>query len=515
MSVGARQWLPVLLPVALLALAGPADAADFERLAAGVRSDDVRAVAFDRSGGRLAAGDAGGVVLGRPDAVLQRVLRRGPVHALAFLPAGVDPGLPLLAATEHGLHRIGAAGEVALLDVGPGELARRSVDLAVAARAVVVATDAGAFASADARRWTRLAGSFPSGPVSAVALRGEGADLECWAVASGDLWRASLRPHASGFVAGDAERVRVPFASGAGDPVDVRLDLPGADAVVLYPDAVALRLEGRPDWEVLRPGLPPGASAVRLVAALGRLWIGSDRGLLESEVPAGPWRRAAAPAGSAAVRDLVGDGEILYAATERGLLTAVAAAPVPAAAPVRRTPEPTPGPSIQQVQLAALSYLRLQPAHFDDLRRGAARRGWLPILDFDLVAQRDQGRALDFDESFVSGDTRFLIDRGQDFSRQLDVGIRLSWDLGETAFNPEVLDVSREARAVIALRDDVLDEITQLYFERERVLAELVQLPDRSSSEALRLRLRAEELAAGIDAWTGGWFSRHAPPLPP
>ena len=31
---------------------------------------------------------------------------------------------------------------------------------------------------------------------------------------------------------------------------------------------------------------------------------------------------------------------------------------------------------------------------------------------------------------------------------------------------------------------------------------------DKHSPEAAALRLRAEELAAGLDAWTGGWFSR-------
>ena len=61
---------------------------------------------------------------------------------------------------------------------------------------------------------------------------------------------------------------------------------------------------------------------------------------------------------------------------------------------------------------------------------------------------------------------------------------------------------------MIELRDDVLDEITQLYFERRRVLAQLQALPDPGDAEALRLRLRADELAAGIDAWTGGWFGR-------
>jgi hypothetical protein len=63
-------------------------------------------------------------------------------------------------------------------------------------------------------------------------------------------------------------------------------------------------------------------------------------------------------------------------------------------------------------------------------------------------------------------------------------------------------------RELIELRDEVLDEINQLYFERRRVLLERSQLPDPASAEAERLALRARELAAGLDAWTGGWWSR-------
>ena len=66
--------------------------------------------------------------------------------------------------------------------------------------------------------------------------------------------------------------------------------------------------------------------------------------------------------------------------------------------------------------------------------------------------------------------------------------------------------MSREAREVIELRDDVLDELNQLYFERHRVLARASAATD--PGEASLLRVRAAELAAGIDAWTGGWFRR-------
>ena len=81
------------------------------------------------------------------------------------------------------------------------------------------------------------------------------------------------------------------------------------------------------------------------------------------------------------------------------------------------------------------------------------------------------------------------------------------------AYHPEEIDVSKEAREVIELRDDVLDEVNQLYFERERARLELESL-SHDTQQAERLRLRAAELAAGLDAWTGGCFGGHLAPVP-
>jgi len=61
----------------------------------------------------------------------------------------------------------------------------------------------------------------------------------------------------------------------------------------------------------------------------------------------------------------------------------------------------------------------------------------------------------------------------------------------------------------------VLDEINQLYFERQRVLLERARLSDPAGPEAERFALRARELAAGLDAWTGGWWSRQVELLSP
>jgi hypothetical protein len=48
-------------------------------------------------------------------------------------------------------------------------------------------------------------------------------------------------------------------------------------------------------------------------------------------------------------------------------------------------------------------------------------------------------------------------------------------------------------------------------------LVALAAFADRSDPEAVLLALRCQELAAGLDAWTGGWFSKQirAPGGPP
>ena len=58
---------------------------------------------------------------------------------------------------------------------------------------------------------------------------------------------------------------------------------------------------------------------------------------------------------------------------------------------------------------------------------------------------------------------------------------------------------------VIALRDDVLDEVNQLFYERRSIVLQLRTLADPGdAADAVKLALRAAELAAGLDAWTGG-----------
>jgi len=60
---------------------------------------------------------------------------------------------------------------------------------------------------------------------------------------------------------------------------------------------------------------------------------------------------------------------------------------------------------------------------------------------------------------------------------------------------------------MVQLRDEILEEVTRLYFERKRLLGELKKTRDTDDAETRKKTLRVEELTAYIDAFTGGRFS--------
>jgi len=515
------------------------------------------------SGAWVAVGDAQGVSVRPPGESFRFAARVSLVTDLQF-----GPDAALWIASLKGLWRLSPDRRLEDRSPGLGEAARRVRRLAIRAGMIVVATDAGGYVSSDGGNWERLGNGLPSGPVVAATLRvapesNDGSTLEVWSIVGARLWRSLVERTGSGVRPLGARAEVIVGSPAGGEPVDVVADLPGVDVALLYPRALALLRTAAVDascellieagagcgsragtedegsgtherrWQMVRPVLPPGAAARRLAAAGGRLWLATDRGILEADSPAGSWRRSGVPAGSTPSWALAVAGPELLAASRLGLL-AGSPATLPAAAtyaadPARAAARLPAEPGILEVQRAALRYVGLQPERVRKLRRGLARRGWLPVVSLRLAAVGDREISRDYDDSVVYGDRYFLRDEERERGRQLSGSILFAWDFADLAFNPDAVDLSREVRQVISLRDDVLDEITQLYFERKAVLLRLPASPavsfasksaapvsaasgggDSAPSTELerhRLRLRAEELAAGLDAWTGGWFS--------
>jgi hypothetical protein len=483
------------------------------------RAEGASALAADEARGRLAVGDARGVWLREADGRVRRALGAGPVLDLAFTAEGA-----LFAATERGLYEIGLDARVTRRALGPGA-AGRARRVLPAPAGLFVASDDGILAAAPRAPFRPLDGMLPEGSATALAWTpGEAAAGRLWAIVAGDLFVATLAGDASGLRA--ATFARVPLSAQGGPPVDL---LAGPDGQLVVLQAGALANHTSSGFETLPLALPPGVEPLRLARAADRVWIASDGGLLAAPALAGPWQRAPGAVGGAPASAVVATATHVFAATTRGVFSARAApdsplpqAPQPAepaasAEPERRNGDGTSrDPDVGEVQRAALRYLELGSDRLRRFQRQVARRGFMPELSVHGAYGGVRAHDEDHDETvFASGDRYQLIDRLYERQRDFGVGATLRWDLGDTVYDPEEIDISKEVRELIELRDEVLDEINQLYFERRRVLLERALLPDPASPEAERLALRARELAAGLDAWTGGWWSRQVEPLSP
>jgi hypothetical protein len=484
-------------------------------------------------GGALAAGDARGLLLGpaSPGAGWRRLPLRGAVRDLAFAPDGA-----LWVASDEGLFRF-TGDRLAARPPAPGDAARAALRVVVGAGALAVATRDGVHWSRDGERFARVEGGFGDAETSAEADDDEQEEAADPPSVHGLALAADARGRPTLWIAAQRGLFRAVLASRDGaarvraEPVATPVELRPALDVTLDGDGV--RALGRSallagdatgaSWRVERPELPPGAIPARLLATPRGLWIASDRGLVRAPHAGGPWSRAPEPAGSKPAVALAHVGDALLVAGALGLVVGeVGAEPAmrPAAEPERAA---APGgrrtacdPPIAAVQRAALAHLDLTGARTARMWRGVRSRGALPIVALDGSIADDRRHYRTWDESFSSGETHRLFDRDRDREREQAVALRLSWDLGALLYHPEEIDVSTEMRRTIELRDDVLDELNQLYFERRRAREAAAQAGP-GTPDATRESLRAEELAAGIDAWTGGWFGPRAgaSPCPP
>ena len=304
--------------------------------------------------------------------------------------------------------------------------------------------------------------------------------------------------------------------AGAGRPAFAQLVLRESDRFprVQQPSAVAVRPDGslavgdaRGVWLAAPGDRARRVSRLGEVRGLafdreGALWIASEDGLHRL------------PSAEAAEPSAVADPPAAAPVTRERPPARSSAATSPASGPVGVAPAPEPdGPSIQALHEAAIAHLDLHPSRMRALAGRVRRRGFLPVLELRGGYGGGRGARFETDETFTSGADRVFHDVDLDRERDFDVALVLRWDLGDAAYHPEMIDVARETREWIELRDEVLDEITQHYFARAAALAELRRASD--PIEAARWRRRAAEAAAGIDAWTGGALRRATRPDSP
>lgn len=162
-------------------------------------------------------------------------------------------------------------------------------------------------------------------------------------------------------------------------------------------------------------------------------------------------------------------------------------------------------PSIDEIREAAIAYAEVQPEKIEQWRHAAAHRAWLPDVRFSY----DKGRDWQNSYSYYKVDGEYA--KYDDITKDRDEGwaVSLTWELGDLIWNNDQTAIDTRSRLMVQLRDDVLNEVTRLYFERRRLQAGLALSPPADAGERIERELRLQELTAHIDSLTGSYLSRH------
>jgi len=353
-----------------------------------------------------------------------------------------------------------------------------------------VATDAGLFCRESGAAHFQLETRLPAGAIwSAHHVPGyKGKAPELWVAAAGELWSLDeggrFLPRLRALESGWWE-----LQGAVRTPMGLLLAVP--------------RGVWRVDGEEIR-AIDLAAGDLRAVAAVRtELWIASTRGVLHTPLDTlGTVVPQLLLAGEAF--DLTPAPEGLLAATARGIASIRLDAPAPVA--LRRAGPASPEPVV--LQRAVLTYQGLTTATLRRVEERMRNAAWLPEVRMGFAFGHDRSYARDHDQTYSTGAVRQLLDSTRDHDAGFDVTLSLSWELDRLVDPDDAIAVSRERRELVELRDQVLERVNRLYFERTRAQAALTALPPEAEAERAELTIRIRELAANLDAWTGGMFSR-------
>jgi len=223
-------------------------------------------------------------------------------------------------------------------------------------------------------------------------------------------------------------------------------------------------------------------------------------------------------------------------------------------------------PSYQEIQQVAMRYAEVHPDKIASWRRGASLRAFLPEIDFDYDYKKtfeisvddeyssgmsssyssdygtDGGREDNYTREYGEtsdsqnpGDIAWSLrekwstDLESSWSSSVNTGednsegtghdedernnkdkrwkVVLAWDLRDFLYNKEQTRISKEARDLVELRQDVLEEVNTYFFDRRRAQIEMLFSPPTDVRSKIDLQLQIARVTASIDALTGGYLS--------
>ncbi len=261
-------------------------------------------------------------------------------------------------------------------------------------------------------------------------------------------------------------------------------------------------LEGKNWIRLTTAGLLSKVVNRLLVSSDNVLYAGTNNGLFKFNSEADSWQQIYKGLSSSEINDIAinSENDVLFVATSRGLFKSNLKNSIYENESLTALLQNFSNePNISEIQKQAIIYGEVHPDKINSWRKLAATKALLPKFTAD--ADRYATDLIHWD----SGANPDVLLKGKD---AIQWGVSLTWDFGNLVWNSDQTSIDTRSRLMVQLRQDILDEVNRLYFERRRMQITLLKSPPDDETVRIEKELRIEELTADLDALTGGYFSR-------
>jgi photosystem II stability/assembly factor-like uncharacterized protein len=254
-----------------------------------------------------------------------------------------------------------------------------------------------------------------------------------------------------------------------------------------------------------------------MLAGDNALYAATDRGVFKYMKDSNYWQAMSEGLSTTDIRSLASnnnignDNMVLWAASGQGVFKSKISAYHSVDGEIEMTVEEALSmfshePTVEEIRQAAIEYAEVQPEKINKWRKAAARKAWLP----DLRVAYDDSEDWQSSTYFYKDTYQAQYLKDNDITAGIDKGwaVSLTWDLGDLIWNSAQTSIDVRSRLMVQLRDDILNEVARLYFERRRLQLEMITIQLIDFNSRIDKELRLQELTAGIDALTGSYLSK-------
>lgn len=171
-------------------------------------------------------------------------------------------------------------------------------------------------------------------------------------------------------------------------------------------------------------------------------------------------------------------------------------------------------PTAIEVQKQAMRFSSLPTnKDFKRYQLQARLRNIVPRVGFDVNSTNSNQSYSQFQNgisSDISLNNKYSAD---DLKRLQKDGSRykqlsILWNTNEFIYDDEIKDIISQARLTANIKENILDDVTRIYYKRKNLQLENIIAPEIATEKKLKKELEIAELTSQLDSRTGGWFSK-------